>query len=188
MKVKVIEQGWLLLGALGESPFLCISQTLPSRSPTSGFSCHFLFCSQISLCLSFIKTLVILYIFSIPKENLGLSPHLKIPNLITSAKSLLPCKVIHGKKKHRFQGLWPGYFREPLFNLSRRSNQSVLKGIKPVNLKGNQAWKFTESVGGGCHFLGSVSSQKNLKRQTSVTVLGLTSVTAPCYSSVLFRK
>ena len=98
MKVKVIEQGWLLLGALGESPFLCISQTLPSRSPTSGFSCHFLFSSQISLCLSFIKTLVILYIFSIPKENLGLSPHLKIPNLITSAKSLLPCKVIHGKK------------------------------------------------------------------------------------------
>ena len=29
---------------------------------------------------------------------------------------------------------------------------------------------------------------KNLKRQTSVTALGMTSVTAPCYSSVSFRK
>ena len=29
---------------------------------------------------------------------------------------------------------------------------------------------------------------KNLKQQTSVTALGRTSVTAPCYNSILFRK
>ena len=60
------------------------------------------------------------------------------------------------------------------------------------------------NIRGVCNFLGSVSSQQKFKWQTSITdfgqasvtslgqacviALGCTSVTAPCYSSVLFRK
>ena len=51
-------------------------------------------------------------------------------------------------------------------------------------------------VSGVCNFLGSVSSQQKFEATDQcyspltdqVTALGQISVTAPCYSSVLFRK
>ena len=44
-------------------------------------------------------------------------------------------------------------------------------------------------VCGVCNFLGSVLSQQKFEMSDiSVTALGQTSVTAPCYTSVLFRK
>ena len=44
-------------------------------------------------------------------------------------------------------------------------------------------------VWGVCNFLGSVLSQQKFEMSDiSVTALGQTSVTAPCYTSVLFRK
>jgi len=50
-----------------------------------------------------------------------------------------------------------------------------------------------DDVKGVCNFLGSVSSQQkfevtDVKPPWHVTALGQISVTAPCYSSVLFRK
>ena len=68
--------------------------------------------------------------------------------------------------------------------------RSVVAGVGGRQGEIGGTWDFWGSKLSGACVISSVLSlhNKNLKRWTSVTALGQTSITALCYSSVLFRK
>lgn len=89
--------------ASGETPLACLFQLLgclppwlmaPSSHHFNIFCCllHLLLLCLISLSLPLMRSLVIA--FKVHLDNPRHPPHLKVQNLITPAKSRLPCKVI----------------------------------------------------------------------------------------------
>ena len=77
-----------------------VSQITPNLPLLTSSYLLLLTCSNFSLCLDLIRTLLIQHLTPpppLPLDNPGDSPNLKIVSVITVAKSLLPFKVIYSQ-------------------------------------------------------------------------------------------